>query len=134
MKTAIETSTVFCGRCSRSTEDPARDKWVMRPKPVVVQGVTIGLCRSCANGSPDAAENRRCNGNCGGAFKSDLQPHYIAEWGDPRIGKGESWACWDRECVDSWANEQDSDCGTCGHFIDIDVYEVVDGKRKREMP
>lgn len=126
------TVTVACARCSRVTTDPKRDNWSMRPDPLVVQGVTLGLCGHCAAGSEPPAEGaeKSCEGSCQGNYRPARGTYFLAEWGDTFSG-GETWACWDLACVQTWLDEQPYDCSHCGSTVDMDVFEVTDGKRKR---
>lgn len=129
---ATTVDTVTCARCSRVTGDPEGAHWHVRSEPLVVQGVTLGLCNHCAVGEEPAAEGddvKRCDG-CKGDYRPARGTYYLAEWGDTFSG-GETWACWDRSCVEGWLDEQPIDCGHCGSSVDMDLYEVTDGKQKR---
>lgn len=127
------TLSISCYRCSRVTTNPTKEHWTVRAEPLVVQGVTLGLCSTCATGNepPAEGEARKCDGSCSGSYKPASGTYYLAEWGEAYGGKGEAWGCWDLACAEGWLEEQESECGTCGHYVDMCLYEVTDGKRKR---
>jgi hypothetical protein len=118
-----------CSRCSRQTDDPKRDGWFTHLIPVVVQGVTLGLCRHCAAGTTPDADNRDwepCGGKCKGDYRPAVGTYFEAT--QHRLNGAESWACWDEACVEMWADEH-SECEECGHDFDVDVHEHCNGKR-----
>lgn len=131
MTAATETTTVTCSRCSRTTEHPERDHWLMRAVPVVVQGKTLGLCVACLGGSTpdDTAPEKRCEGKCGGDYRPESGTYFEATWG--RYPAKEKWACWDEQCAEDWLNGRDDCCIECGSDVDTDLAAYVNGKRVR---
>ena len=129
----VATLTLTCSRCSRVTTDPKGAKWRYDDPPLVVQGVTLGLCLSCRTGQEPPAEDdkKTCDGSCKGDYRPAKGTYYEAVWGDSWSGGGEKYACWDEACVEAWADEQDSECAHCGHDVDVEVTKYVDGKRAR---
>lgn len=127
----MSATTVTCARCSRVTSDPKRDHWSMRAEPLVVQGVTLGLCGTCLTGAVPPAEKdeKRCDG-CKGDYRPKTGTYFEAQWGDSFSG-GERWSCWDQACAEGWLNDQPFDCGHCGSTVDMDLYVVTNGDRKR---
>ncbi|HZL06665.1 MAG TPA: hypothetical protein VFE45_14840, partial [Coriobacteriia bacterium] len=120
--TAVATATVTCARCSNVTTDPVRDHWLVRREPIVVQGITLGLCLACMGGNtPAEGDERHCDRSCKGAYRPVLGAYFEAVRG--RWPNEEKWACWDRECVEGWVDDQDPECSECGQDIDIDVTE-----------
>jgi len=135
---SAETSHVYepvpvrysCSRCSRQTDDPKGDNWSTRPIPVVVQGVTLGLCSQCATGTtPDSddPDGEPCGGKCRGNFRPAIGAYFEAKQ-HRYNGTNEFWACWDSRCAEAWADEH-AECEECGHDIDVVVSEYRNGKR-----
>ena len=125
--------TFTCARCSRATTDPKGDHWFIRATPLVIQGVTLGLCASCVAGNvpsePD--EQKPCDGDCKGNFRPTVGTYFEAVLEGSWSSGDEKWACWDEACVDAWAEEHGGDCETCGHDRDVDVHQYANGKRVR---
>ena len=120
--------TFTCARCSRTTDHPKDDHWFLHRTPIVVQGITLGLCPSCALGTTAAPEGdveKHCGGGCKGDYKAATGTYYEATAGR------EKWSCWDLACVEAWADEQPWECEECGHDLDFETYRYVNGKRTR---
>lgn len=124
-------ATFTCGRCSRTTTDPHGDHWLIRSTPVIVAGITLGLCAACLAGAapPDTDSDKRCGGACKGDFRPPVGTYFeaVAGTGFAR----ETWACWDEACAEAWAEERGGECSECGHDVDVRVDFYSNGKRVR---
>lgn len=130
MSAPAATRPLTCGRCSRVASDPEAKGW-RADVEVIVQGVRIGLCPFCRTGEEPPAEDNepRCDGSCKGEYRPVTGTYFEAVWGDGVMR--EKWACWDEGCVEAWADEQDDECHHCGHWVDVQVWKVENGKRVR---
>lgn len=123
--------TYTCSRCSRTTTDPHGSHWLIRAAPVIVAGITLGLCLACLSGStPDDTDaEKRCEGKCGGDYRPPRGTYFEGVAG--RWSHEEKWACWDEACVEGWADDHGGECSECGHEIDVDITAYFNGKRVR---
>lgn len=129
MSTATIEKTYTCARCSTTTTDPHNEHWMLRKVDLVVAGLTLGLCAHCANGTAAPTDADNCDQQCGGKYQAAVGTYYEAKWGDGL--ESDTWSCWDSDCVEAWIEDRDDRCEHCGSSVDVDMYEVTDGKRKR---
>ena len=133
MRTLTVGKQVTCARCSNTTGDPQGEHWMLRPEPVVVAGILLGLCPACLGGNAPAApddEQKRGDGSCKGDYRPKAGTYFEATWGDGD-GPDHRWACWDEQCAEGFLEDQPYQCGECGNSVDMDVTEYHDGKRVR---